>query len=110
MIPTLEREISSFHNQELRRFIWHGTFPTLSILLSDTKEQKPLLLTHETEENDADREYHEEFFSYENNEMINLPVVGPIQTKTIFWDLTKATEAFAKYQKEHNINRTNPYN
>ena len=104
-IPSEHDEISSFNNNQLRRYIWHGIYACTSILFSDTYEQKTLLMHYDEEVDAANHTCREYLYVIQDQEnMMNVPFNTMIDIKNRFWDLTKSAEALDKYNKEHNIN------
>ncbi len=103
-VPAEHEEISSFGNNELRRYIWHSIYPLMSILLSETKEVKTLLLNYDTINDKSNKTFREWLFiPKEGENTMFIPVAGTINITNEFWDLTKCAEALDKYNKKHKI-------
>ncbi len=100
-IPEEHEEVSSFFNDELRRYIWHGMYPAMSILFSETYEQKTLLSVYGETLTDGDVTQRENFYVHED--VLVVPFGVWLKQKNAFWDLTKCAEAVDKYNTEHNI-------
>ncbi len=102
-IPSEHEDISGNINPELRRYIPYCCYATMSILFSDTYEQKTLLLNYDEERDQINLSYRESLFvPKKNKEFIAIPW-GWYNIKNEFWDLTKCAEALKKYDIEHNI-------
>lgn len=103
-IPSEHEELSGFHNEKLRRYIWHGIFAATSILFSDTYKQKTLLLNYDEIQDPGNNNFRNRLYvvPYNNSEM-SIPFGTTISIKNDFWDLTDCAAALDKYNKEHNI-------
>ena len=102
-IPSEHEEISSFINEDLRRYIWHGVYAATSILFSDTYEQKTLLVNYDESQSDGNYSYREVLYVVKDSPYISIPFGGYYNIKNKFWDLTKCAKALDKYNKEHKI-------
>ena len=98
-----ENVISDFHNENLRRHIWHGTYALMSILLSETYKQKTLLVNYDTQYEDSNAPYRHRLFVIPEEQKISIPFGVVVDIKNQYWDLTDCAEALDKYNKEHNI-------
>lgn len=102
-IPPKNESLSGFHNEELRRYIWHGAFTATSILFSNNYEQKNILMIYD-EQVDAGNVIDRKALYVDNeNKKFSAPFGVYIDIKNKFWDLTKVAEALNKYNKENNI-------
>ncbi len=103
-IPADHEEISSFHNNNLRRYIWFGTYPAMSILFSKEHEIKTFLLTYDIQPDPGNITAREFLFVPKDEEnILYIPYGNRINIKNEFWDLTKCAEALDKYNKKHKI-------
>ncbi len=103
-IPSEHEEISSFHNDKLRRYIWHGIYAPTSILFSDNYEQKTLLMNYDECQDNGNLNFREWLYIPKNREnQMAVPYGGFISIKNEFWDLTSCAKALDKYNKEHQI-------
>ena len=103
-IPSQHEEISDFFNPELKRYIWWRNYAVMSILFSDTNEQKTLLLNYDEDTDNCNFSYRDKLFSDLDKETISMPPFGAeLDIKNKFWDLTKVSEALNKYNRENNI-------
>ena len=103
-IPSEHPEISSFHNRQLRKYIWHSIYATTSVLFSDTYEQKTMLMHYDEEIDEANTTKREYLYVIpDKKNKMNIPFDTEIDIKNQFWDLTKCAEALDIYNKEHNI-------
>ncbi len=103
-IPSEHEEISSFYNDKLRRYIWHGIYAPTSILFSDNYEQKTLLVNYDECQDEGNLNFREWLFIPKNMEnKMAVPYGGFISIKNEFWDLTACAKALDKYNKEHQI-------
>ncbi len=103
-IPTEHEEMSGFHNEELRRYIWHGVFTPTSILFSDNYEQKTLLMTYDVQPdpgNVIDRSAL--YVRPDNSGKMSVSFGSIIDIKNKYWDLTKCAKALDEYNKKNNI-------
>lgn len=103
-IPTEHEEMSGFHNEQLRRYIWHGVFTPTSILFSDTYEQKTLLMTYDIQQdpgNTIDRAAL--YVRPDDSGQMSLSFGSIIDIKNKYWDLTKCAKALDEYNKQNNI-------
>lgn len=103
-IPAEHPEISNFHNAELRRYIWHSGYSFISILFSDTYEQKTLLMHYDEKIDEGNLTFRDALYVKPNTKnAISIPYAATIDIKNKYWDLTKCAEALDKYNKENNI-------
>ena len=100
-IPEEHEEIASFFNKNLRRYIWHFSFASTSIVFSNDYEVKTLL-SHYDKEDEVGNKKCRDWLFVENESTFYLPTAR-LSRKNKFWDVTKATEALDKYNKAHNI-------
>lgn len=103
-IPSEHTEIATFHNRELRRYIWHSTYAFTSILFSKSYEQKTLLMHYDEEIDKGNLTFRQNLFVKQNIEnAISIPLGTIISIKNKFWDLTNCAKALDRYNKENNI-------
>ena len=103
-IPSEHTEIATFHNHELRRYIWHSTYAFTSILFSKSYEQKTLLMHYDEEIDKGNLTFRKNLFVKQNIEnAISIPLGTIISIKNKFWDLTNCAKALDRYNKENNI-------
>lgn len=103
-IPSEHKEISSFHNNQMRRYIWHSIYTCTSILFSDSYKQKTILMHYDNEVEEANypcREYLYVIQDLENQ--MKVPYNTMIDIKNRFWDLTECAKALDEYNKQNNI-------
>ena len=104
------KEISSFHNEALRRYIWWGNYAVMSILLSDTYKVKTLAVNYDDRDYEiGNRTFRDRLFVVPEAGMMSIPYGVFIPIKNKYWDLTECAEALDKYNKENNI-RVQYYN
>jgi hypothetical protein len=101
-IPSEHEEISGFHNEKLRRYIWHGIFVATSILFSDTKEQKTLLMNYDVQQDPGNNNFREALYVVDKD-TISIPYATRIKIKNRYWDLQKCAAAVNEYNKKHNF-------
>ncbi len=101
-VPSEHDEISGFHSEELRRYIWHGIYSVTGILFSNEHKQKTLLLSYD-EEQDPGNSPCREFLYVNSDEKMSVPFGTVIDIKNKYWDLTDCAKALDKYNKENNI-------
>jgi len=98
------KEISSFHNDALRRYIWWGNYAVMSILLSDTYKVKTLAVNYDDRDYEqGNRTFRDRLFTIPEAGMMSIPYGVFIPIKNKYWDLTECAEALDKYNKENNI-------
>lgn len=103
-IPSEHREISSFLNKDLRRYIWHSFYAVTSIAVSDSYKQKTLLVNYDEPKEEGNGIFRNLLYVVPDEEnIISLPVGLNASIKNDFWDLTDCAQALDKYNKEHNI-------
>ena len=103
-IPAEHPEIANFHNEELRRYIWHSTYAFTSILFSDTYEQKTLLMHYDEKIDDGNLTFRDALYVKPDvSNVMSIPFGTTIDIKNKYWDLTKCALALDKYNKENNI-------
>ncbi len=103
-IPSEHEEMSGFHNQQLRRYIWHGVFTATSIVFSDTYKQKTLLLNYDEQQDEGNNNCRSRLYvPQDESGLISIPYGMLVSIKNDFWDLTDCAIALDKYNKEHNI-------
>ena len=100
-IPDAEKALSSYFDGRFYRYIWHNTYPALSILLSPEYEQKTLLTFYKTEKVPVVNFYEKDLYKFEN--YLSVPALqhhNYIDIKNKYWDLTKCAEEVDKYNKQ----------
>ncbi len=103
-IPSEHEEISSFHNEHLRRYIWHGIFAATSILFSDSYKQKTLLLNYDEKQDEGNNNFRNLLYVVPgDSNTISIPFGTKVSIKNTYWDLTDCAAALDKYNKAHNI-------
>ncbi len=103
-IPSEHEEISGFHNEQLRRYIWHGIYAATSILFSDTYEQRTLLMNYDENQDPGNGTFRNFLYVTPwNPSVMSMPFGTYISVKNKFWDLTDCAAALDKYNKENNI-------
>lgn len=103
-IPSEHEEISSFHNEQLRRYIWHGVYTPTSILFSDSYEQKTLLMTYDVQQDPGNVIDRAALYVRPNDsKQISVSFGSIIDIKNKYWDLTKCAQALDEYNKQNNI-------
>lgn len=103
-IPSEHEEISSFHNEQLRRYIWHGIFTATSVLFSDTYEQRTLLMNYDENQDPGNGTFRNFLYVTPwNPSVMSMPFGAYISVKNKFWDLTDCAAALDKYNKDNNI-------
>lgn len=99
-----EKEISSFFNPMIRRYIWNANFFSTALALEPEREIKNIILHYEEpgldKNNPTKRE--QQFVILEKGVM-GLPYDGVIDIENKFWDLSIPAKALDKYNKEHSI-------
>lgn len=105
-IPSQHKEISSFNNNKLRRYIWHCVYSVTSIAFSETYKQKTLLVNYDKINEKDNFTFREVLYIPANNDNLMVVPLGgnAINVKNQFWDLTDCAKALKKYDKENNIN------
>ena len=101
-IPSEHKEISGFHNKELRRYIWHGIFPATSILFSKEYKQKTLLLSYDKPQDPGNGTFRNRLYVISDKKMA-IPFGTAIDIKNDYWDLTECAKELDKYNKENKI-------
>ncbi len=103
-IPSEHEEISSFHNADLRRYIWHGVYSATSILLSKDYKLKTLLVNYDEQQDEGNGNYRNTLYVVPDREnTISIPYGTFIKIKNKYWDLSDCANALDKYNKENNI-------
>ena len=102
-IPAEHEELSGFHNEHLRRYIWHGAYSATSILFSDTYEQKTLLMVYDVQPDAGNVIERADLFVDLEKGKMSVPFGAYIDIKNKFWDLTNVAIALDKYNEENNI-------
>ena len=103
-VPADHPQIADFFQPDARRYIWHNTYPIMSILFSDTYELKTLLLPYDVPLGFGNHSLREFLFIIPNAvNKIHIPLGSKVDFKNEFWDITKCAMAVDKYNKEHNI-------
>ena len=90
-------------DERLYRYIWHGTYPALSILLSDSYEQKTLLLIYKKSVIPEIKIASDDL--YKEGNKLSVPALKPrnfIDLKNRYWDLNKCADALDEYNKAKN--------
>ena len=99
-IPSEHNEISSFFNSDLRRYIWHGNYAAMSILLSDTYKIKTLAVNYDMPAETGNKTFRESLYYIPEDNMISIPFGVKIPVKTKFWDVEECAIAFDNYDKK----------
>lgn len=105
-VPSTEKdkEIASFFNSDLRRYIWNANFVSTALALEPNYEVKKIILHYDEDavdkSNPSKRAYQ---FSILDKGIIGMPYSDVINIKNKFWDLSEPAEALDKYNREHSI-------
>ena len=99
-IPSEHNEISSFFNSDLRRYIWHGNYAAMSILLSDTYKIKTLAVNYDMPAETGNKTFRESLYYIPEDNMISIPFGVKIPVKTKFWDVEECAIALDNYDKK----------
>lgn len=103
-VPANHPQIADFLHPDARRYIWHNTYPIMSILFSSTYELKTLLLPYDVPLSFSNHSLREFLFVIPNDvNKIHVPLGSKIDFKNEFWNISKCAIAVDKYNKEHNI-------
>ncbi len=103
-IADWHEEISSFTNEKLRRYIWHAFYVQMSILFSDTYEQKTLLVNYNKLQDENNKSFRQYLYLPKREPgKISLPVDNHIDIKNYYWDLTNCAKALDKHNKKYHI-------
>lgn len=102
-VPSEHEEISSFHNEDLRRYIWHGVYTPTSILFSDNYKQKTLLMQYDIQQDEGNVITRNKFYVKPNKKEMSISFGAVIDIKNRYWDLTDCAEALDEYNKKNNI-------
>ncbi len=103
-IPAEHEVISDFHNEQLRRYIWHGSFTPTSILFSDDYEQKTLLMTYDIQQDEGNVIRRDLLYvKPDNSGQMSMAFGSVVDIQNKYWDLTKCAKALDEYNKKNNI-------
>lgn len=101
-IPSEHKEISSFENNDLRRYIWHSVYAPMSIIFSPDYEQKTLLVNYDKIVDNGNLTFRERLYVIDDSKM-SIPFEYTISIKNRFWDLTNCAKNLDEYNKINNI-------
>ncbi len=103
-VPAQHEEISSFHNQSLRRYIWHGVYTPTALLFSDDYEQKTLLMVYDVQLDEGNVLKRDALFvRHDNSGVMSMTFDSIVDIKNKYWDLTNCAKALDEYNKKNHI-------
>ena len=103
-IPHEHEEISSFFNNDLRRYIWKSNYPSTALMYDENyKIQKFLMVLDYSEETEGDIPRRENLYSVIEKGVISIPYNYRAQIVNKFWDLTDVAVALEKYNNDNDI-------
>ncbi len=102
-VPENNEEISSFFNENLRRYIWHGNYITTALALSKDYKPKTLPVHYITNNETANNSYSYYLYPILKDGLICVPYFEYISIKNRFWDLTDFVNELDNYIKINNI-------
>lgn len=108
-LPSMDedKEISSFFNPMLRRYIWNANFISTALALEPEHEIKTIILHYDKSYPDkSNPTKREQQFVVLEKGVMGLPYDGVINIENKFWDLSIPAKALDKYNKEHSIQTT----
>lgn len=96
-------EISSFHNRNLRRYIWLANYASTALCLDSDYKIKHFLV-HYANSDDINPSLREYLYVVPEDKQISIPYnMERVNIKNKFWDLTDCAEALHRYNKDNNV-------
>jgi hypothetical protein len=101
-----KNEISSFWNENSRRYIWNSNFVSTALIFYPDYKVKTILMHYDNKDN---KDYggnfirREALFAIPEKNIMGIPYTEVITTKNKFWDITVPAKALSEYNKKHKI-------
>lgn len=106
--PEEHEEISSFYNDKLRRYIWHGNYAATQIIFDDNYEINTLLMHYNEQEKEGDNSYRAGLWASPENNKIGIPYGTAVSIVNKFWNLEKVAKDLDDFNTKNNIQTNKP--
>lgn len=107
-VPAPDQDMSSFFNEELRRYPWTNGYPALSILTNKKYKIKTFLFPPEETKSPADYPYSEQIWISRERGIISIPINITLSIQNKFWDLSDCIDEMESYIDATGIETTKP--
>ena len=109
-VPAADEDLSSFFNEDLRRYIWANGYPALSILSNKKYKTKTFLFPPEETKSPADETYLSHIWVSKERGIISIPIGTTLSIRNKFWDLSDCVDEIENYIESTGVETTKPEN
>lgn len=109
-VPAADEDLSSFFNEDLRRYIWANGYPALSILSNKKYKTKAFLFPPEETKSPADETYLSHIWVSKERGIISIPIGMTLSIRNKFWDLSDCVDEMENYIESTGVETTKPEN
>ena len=109
-VPAADEDLSSFFNEDLRRYIWANGYPALSILSNKKYKTKTFLFPPEETKSPADETYLSHIWVSKERGIMSIPIGTTLSIRNKFWDLSDCVDEIENYIESTGVETTKPEN